>query len=73
MKKPTVTDTLEMDVAERIIFVEDVWDSIAAVPESVNLTNSQRKELDKRLELYHKNPNEGSAWNDVKQRILKKL
>ena len=73
MKKPTVSDVLEMEVAERIIFVEDVWDSIAAVPESVELTESQRQELSQRLEMYHQNPNEGSTWNDVKQRILEKL
>jgi putative addiction module component (TIGR02574 family) len=73
MKKPTMSDVLEMDVAERIIFVEDVWDSIATAPEAVELTESQRKELDERLEMSHKNPNEGSSWNDVKKRILKNI
>ncbi|MBC8180450.1 addiction module protein [candidate division KSB1 bacterium] len=73
MNKPKVSDVLEMNVAERILFVEDIWDSIASVPETVNLTESQRKELDQRLEMYHRNPDEGSAWEDVKQRILKKL
>ena len=64
-----LADVLKMDVAERILFVEDVWDSIAAMPESVELTESQRKELDRRLQAYHKNPQEGSSWQDLMKRI----
>jgi putative addiction module component (TIGR02574 family) len=30
-------DILELSVAERIQMVEDIWDSIAAVPEAVPL------------------------------------
>ncbi|MBI4667212.1 MAG: addiction module protein [Nitrospinae bacterium] len=68
MKKITVADVLSMPVSERILFVEDVWDSIAATPETVQLTDAQRTELDKRLEYYHKNPLTGSPWDEVKIR-----
>lgn len=71
MKKVTVADVLNMSIEERILFVEDVWDSIATTPEVVPLTEAQRIELDKRLEDYHKNPKSGSPWIDVKKRILK--
>jgi len=64
------SDILELSVAERIQIVEDIWDSIAAVPESIPLSEDQKKELDRRLEAYHANPDAGSPWNDVKQRIL---
>jgi putative addiction module component (TIGR02574 family) len=37
-------------LSERILLVEDIWDSIAKVPESVPLTPAQREELDRRLE-----------------------
>jgi len=41
MKKPLLADVLELSLSERILLVEDIWDSIAAVPESVPLTDSQ--------------------------------
>ena len=48
-----------MSVAERIQLVEDIWDSIAAVPEATPLTDEQRQEIDRRLEAYARNLSEG--------------
>ena len=62
-------DILELSIAERIQMVEDIWDSIAAVPEAVSLSEDQKKELDRRLEAYHLNPDSGSPWNEVRERI----
>jgi len=73
MAKITVADTLDMPVAERILFVQDVWDSIAAEQEAVYLTDEQREELDRRIEEYHKDPTAGSPWEEVKESILKRL
>jgi len=70
MGKLTVSDVVDMSIAERILLVEDLWDSIAAIPEAVQLTEAQREELDRRLEAYHKNPNAGAPWAEVKARIL---
>jgi putative addiction module component (TIGR02574 family) len=53
MSKITTTDLLELSVSERIQLVEDLWDSIVAVPESIQLTEAQRQELDRRLDAYH--------------------
>lgn len=50
MKKITVADVLALPVSERILLVEDVWDSIIHTPEAVHLTDAQREELDRRLE-----------------------
>ena len=62
-------DILELSVAERIQLVEDIWDSVAEVPETVPLTQNEKDELDRRLNAYHKNPNEGSPWGVVRERI----
>lgn len=62
-------DILELSIAERIQIVEDIWDSIAAVPEAVELSEEQKKELDRRLEAYHQNPDAGSPWIEVRERI----
>ena len=72
MGKVSLADIMEMSVAERILLVEEVWDSIAAVPEAIHLTEAQREELDRRLEAYHENPQAGAPWDEVKARILKK-
>ena len=62
-------DVLNLSVTERIQLVEDIWDTIAEVPEEVGLTYEQKAELDRRLDAYHQNPNEGSPWEMVRERI----
>lgn len=71
MKPITVNDLLELPVVERLQLVEDLWDSIAEVPEAIELSENQRAELDRRLEAYHEDPETGSPWDEVKERILK--
>lgn len=66
-----MSDILALSVAERIRLLEDIWDSIAEVPEAVELTDAQRRELDRRLDSYRENPSAGSAWDAVKARIVK--
>lgn len=65
-----LAEVLELPVPERVRLVEAIWDSIAAVPEALPLTEVQRKILDERLEEYRRDPNAGSPWSDVKRRIL---
>ena len=62
-------EILKMSVSERILLVEDIWDSIAEAPESIALSPAQELELEARLEAYHKNPTEGSPWEAVRDRI----
>jgi putative addiction module component (TIGR02574 family) len=52
-------DILQLSVSERIQLAEDIWDSIAANPESLPLTDAERQELDRRLESFARNPDEG--------------
>jgi len=66
----SIANILKLDVSERIQLVEDVWDSVAAVPKAISLTDKQKIELDRRLVAYHNNPSAGSPWKEVKKRIL---
>jgi putative addiction module component (TIGR02574 family) len=70
MKKITATDTLTLSIPERIQLVEDIWDTIAAEAQSIELTEDEKRIIDERLEAYHKNPDLGSPWEDVYKRIL---
>lgn len=58
-----------LTIPERLQLVEDIWDSIADTPEELPLTESQRAELDRRLDAYHRNPDEGAPWAEVRKRI----
>lgn len=66
-----ISDILQLSIAERIQLAEDIWDSIAAFPEALPLTDKQREELDRRLQAYSQNPSEGISWDDLKERVRK--
>lgn len=69
MKKITATDTLDLSIPERIQLVEDIWDTIAAEADSVELTEEEKKIVDERLAAYHRNPEIGSPWEEVLKRL----
>jgi len=62
-------DILGLSVSERIQLAQDIWDSIAEVPDSIPLTDEQKAELDRRLDAYHKDPSAGSPWSIVRERF----
>ncbi|MEW6263456.1 MAG: addiction module protein [Thermodesulfobacteriota bacterium] len=72
MKRITATDTLDLSIAERIQLVEDIWDTIAAQADVVELSEEEKMIVDERLAVYHQNPSLGSPWEDVFKRIVSK-
>ena len=70
MKKVTAADTLSLSIPDRIQLVEDIWDTIASQAEGVELTDEEKKLIDERLEAYYRDPQVGSSWNEVYQRIV---
>lgn len=66
----TTSDIEQLSVAERIQLVEDIWDTIAANPDALEISDELGAELDRRVENYYQNPESGSSWQDVKKRIL---
>ncbi|MCC5656640.1 addiction module protein [Nostoc sp. XA010] len=48
---------------------EDLWDSILTTPDEVPPNYEQKRELDRGLEMHRQNPNQGSTWQSVKQRL----
>lgn len=64
------SEILKLSVSERSQLDEDIWDSIAAQPEAVTLTEPQRAELDRRLADARANPGVGTPWSEVKARLL---
>ena len=72
MKSITVSDTLELSIAERILLVEEIWNSIVAEADAVEMTEAEKKLIDERLEAHRRNPEAGSSWEDVYKRITEK-
>jgi putative addiction module component (TIGR02574 family) len=65
-------DILALSVSERIRLAQEIWDSIAALPDSVALTPADREELDRRLAAYHQDPRAGAPWPEVRDRLLRR-
>jgi putative addiction module component (TIGR02574 family) len=61
-----------LSIAERIMLVEQICDSIVAEQELLEVTRAQQHELDRRLEAYEPSPNLGANWEEVKARLQSK-
>ena len=60
-----------LSVSERVVLVEQIWDSIAEDEAQFHLTDAQKAELDQRLAQRVSSGSRGSYWADVKRRIVK--
>jgi putative addiction module component (TIGR02574 family) len=58
-----------MSTAERILLVEEIWDSIAEQDEKIPLTEAQKRDLAHRVAAYEASPKAGSRWEEVKSRL----
>ena len=59
----------QLSVAERVLLVEEIWDSIAGREEDLPLTEAQKLDLQRRIAAYEANPKAGSSWEEVKARL----
>lgn len=61
-------DILQLSVAERILLVEAIWDTLPEEAE-IAFTEAQKKEIDRRLDLYEKGETKTYSWEEVKQSV----
>ncbi len=59
-----------LSVSDRILLVQEIWDSIALSVEQMPLTEAQRTELDRRLAALEADPNNVIPWEEVEARAL---
>lgn len=64
------SELLELPINERLRLVSALWDSISENPESLKLTDSERRILDERMEAYMKKPTEGKPWSEIKSELF---
>jgi putative addiction module component (TIGR02574 family) len=62
-----------LSVDERLEIMDAIWESIAAEPESVELSEAQAAEIDRRMAIYLTDPTKVVSWDDLEARIQKRL
>ena len=69
MSQFSVADILQLPVQERIHLVEMIWESIAAVPQAIEVSPELKTDLDARLAEFERNPEAGYSWDQVKAHL----
>lgn len=62
----------QLNLSEKLILVEDIWDSIARSNSVLPLYEWQKEELDKRYKEYKNGGQSLHDWNQVHEKLRKK-
>ena len=62
-------ELFRLSVAERLELVEELWDSIPADDEALDLSPEQREDLGRRVAEAEADPDGGSSWDAARERI----
>jgi putative addiction module component (TIGR02574 family) len=66
-------EALDLSVEERLELAEALWESVEVTAHQPPLPDWQRQILDERIAADDADPEAGSPWQEVKQRILSSL
>lgn len=66
-------DLLQLSPAERIQLAQDLWDSVAAEPQVLPISEARRQEVARRSEAHRRNPAEAIPLEDALERIDQSL
>ena len=69
----TNIDIEDLDADQRLQLIERLWDSLEDTPESLPLTEAQRRELNARLDRIDSGDDAGIPWDEVISQIQAKL
>jgi len=63
------TSVFDLSPSEKLQLVEDLWDDLAAGPDSVPVHDWQKQELERRKANLLRNSASVVSWEQVKQRV----
>ncbi|MDA8101296.1 MAG: addiction module protein [Nitrospiraceae bacterium] len=72
MRVKDLPEISKLSVPEKILLVEDLWDSISADETSIPMPESHKAELDARLKRYEAVPGTLLSLDDLRARIEKR-
>jgi len=65
MGKASALNVAELSSHEKLELIDRLWESLGQDPEALPLTNSQREELDQRLDELEAEGPTGLSWDEV--------
>jgi putative addiction module component (TIGR02574 family) len=75
MQSELTEQAKKLSISDRINLVEEIWDTIAEENQAFDLSDSQKRELDRRLETARSNAGQGGAfgrtWEEIKAEFMK--
>ena len=75
MQSELTEQAKKLSIPDRILLVEEIWDTIAEENQAFELTDAQKQELDRRLELARTNAGQsgaiGRTWDEIKAESMK--
>ena len=69
MRLGEIPEIDRLSIPEKILLLEDLWDSIASDQSSVPIPQSHIKELDRRLKRYSSHPGDILSLEELQRRI----
>lgn len=72
MRVADIPEITKLTTPEKILFVEDLWDSIVKEESEVSIPESHREELDRRLKRYAAAPGKLLSFEELQARIEKR-
>ncbi|MBN2652993.1 MAG: addiction module protein [Spirochaetales bacterium] len=71
MRMAEIPQIAELNKAEKILLIEELWDEISMDDEDITVLVSHQKELDTRLKNYRNNPNQLLTLQSLQNKIAK--
>lgn len=71
MSRRPLDEILALPVPDRLRAVDEIWESIVAAPDSLPLSEAQRRELERRLKLHQEDPEAAQSWESVLPRLTR--
>ncbi len=69
----TLAEIATLPVNERLCLVEAIWETIVAEPGQPELTDAQKRELERRLAAHAASPDDVVSWEQAKAKALARI
>lgn len=66
-----IQEIMSLSVAEKILLVEKIWDSIAEDTSKQPLPEWKKELIEQRLAEHKENPDDGIAWEELKKKYYR--
>ena len=59
-----------LTVAERLALISELWETVVLEKgDTLESSDDERAELDRRIEAHERDPESASSWNEVRERL----